>query len=62
MIIADTVKHRGQLVDLWLISEQKSIKTKRVVYETASGAYITYQGCVTYVRGKAGGTWNGTTY
>jgi hypothetical protein len=62
MIIADTTKHRGQLVDLWIISEQKSIKTKRVVYETASGAYITFEGCVVYVRGKAGSTWHGTTY
>lgn len=56
MIIADTVKHRGQIVDLWII------KTKRVVYETVSGAYITYQGCITYVRGKVGNTWHGTTY
>lgn len=62
MIIADTIKHRGQLVDLWIISEQKSIKTKRVVYETTSGAYITWLGWVIYVRGKAGSTWHGTTY
>lgn len=61
MLIAYDKKHRGQLVDLWIISEQKSITTKRVVYETVSGAYITYLGCTVYVRGKVGSGWHGTT-
>lgn len=61
MLVAYNKKHRGQLVDLWIISEQKSIRTKRVVYETTSGAYITFLGYTVYVRGKAGGVWHGST-
>jgi hypothetical protein len=57
--IADTTKHSKQPVSIWLIHEQKTVDVKRTVYQTNSGAYIKYQGCLVYVRGSTKTGWHG---
>ena len=52
--------HKNQVVDVWLVREQKSVEVIRKVYQTSSGdTFAKYQGCYIGVRGQAGGLWHG---